>query len=209
MIAAFLYGIVLAFSLIIPLGIQNIFLFNQGATQKHFLHALPSILTASVCDTILILLAVLGTSVIVLTVPWLKSSIFLLGFVFLVYMGWSTWKTAATRLPHASTPLSAKRQITFAASVSVLNPHAWLDSVSVIGTNSLNFDGYARWSYTAACILVSCAWFFGIAMAGHFFIKADKTGLGMRLINKVSALIIWGVAVYLAMQLYQDFLILQ
>lgn len=44
---AFLYGVMLAFGLIIPLGVQNIFAFNQGATQRHFLHALPSVLAAS------------------------------------------------------------------------------------------------------------------------------------------------------------------
>ena len=54
MIHAFLYALVLAFGLIIPLGVQNIFLFNQGASQHHFMYAMPSVLTASVCDTLLI-----------------------------------------------------------------------------------------------------------------------------------------------------------
>ena len=46
MLAAFLHGVILAFGLIIPLGIQNVFIFNQGATQPKFIYALPSILTA-------------------------------------------------------------------------------------------------------------------------------------------------------------------
>lgn len=36
MLKAFIYGLILAFGLIIPLGVQNIFVFNQGASQKHF-----------------------------------------------------------------------------------------------------------------------------------------------------------------------------
>lgn len=36
MLEAFIHGALLAFGLILPLGIQNIFIFNQGATQKRF-----------------------------------------------------------------------------------------------------------------------------------------------------------------------------
>ena len=53
MVGAFSYGVLLAFGLIIPLGVQNVFIFNQGATQQHVWHALPSVLTAFVCDVIL------------------------------------------------------------------------------------------------------------------------------------------------------------
>lgn len=123
MIHAFLYGVILAFGLIVPLGVQNVFIFNQGALQKHFLHALPSIVTATICDSILILLAVLGVSVAVLALPWLKNIIFIVGFFFLIYMGWSTWRSKPANLKDGK-PLSAKRQIAFATSVSLLNPHA-------------------------------------------------------------------------------------
>ena len=58
MILAFFYGAILAFSLIMPLGIQNIFIINQGANQVHFLKAMPSVVTAAVCDVCLILSSV-------------------------------------------------------------------------------------------------------------------------------------------------------
>ena len=90
MIYAFIYGAILAIGLIVPLGVQNIFIFNQGANQSHFLHAMPSVLTAMLCDAILILCAVRGVSVVVLAIPWLKTILFLIGFCFLLYMGWVT-----------------------------------------------------------------------------------------------------------------------
>jgi len=141
MLDAFLYGVILAFGLIMPLGVQNIFIFNQGATQKHFLHAMPSVITAGICDSILILLSVLGVSVVVFTIPWLKTSIFVIGFCFLMYMGWHVWKTKPKKLQEGHKPYTAKRQIGFAMSVSLLNPHALVDSIGVIGTSSLNFVG--------------------------------------------------------------------
>ncbi len=202
MIHAFLYGIILALGLIIPLGVQNIFLFNQGASQRHFIYAMPSVLTASVCDTLLILISVLGISVIVLTIPWLKTVIFLIGFCFLTYMGWLIWRNSSNKLRVNREPFSAKRQIGFAASVSLLNPHALLDTVGVIGTNSLHFIGKDRVVYTLACIFISWIWFFSLSVAGHFLHRLDQSGIMINMINKLSALIIWGVAVYIGIQLF-------
>lgn len=198
MIYAFLYGTVLALGLIIPLGVQNIFIFNQGANQKHFLHAMPSVFTAMICDSLLIICAVLGVSVVVFQIPWLKTLIFLVGIFFLLYMGLVTWYSQPTTLQAGEKPLSARAQVLFSASVSLLNPHALLDTIGVIGTNSLQFVGPEKWMFTAACILISSCWFFSLSAAGHFLHKLDKTGRWLRFINKFSALIVWTIACYLA-----------
>lgn len=202
MIHAFVYGIILALGLIIPLGVQNIFIFNQGASQPHFIQALPSVITASICDTVLILTSVLGVSVAVLTLPWLKMIIFGVGFFFLLMMARITWKSHPKQLSKNKKPLSTKRQIVFSASVSLLNPHAILDSIGVIGTNSLGFIGEQKWAYTAACITASWIWFFSLSIAGHFIHKMDKSGLWVKSVNKVSAIIIFSVAVYIGYQLF-------
>ena len=68
MTEAILHGIILAFGLIIPLGVQNVFVFNQGALQPTFMRALPVVITAGICDTILIVAAVSGVSLLVLDV---------------------------------------------------------------------------------------------------------------------------------------------
>lgn len=44
MLAALLHGIALAFGLILPLGAQNVFVFNQGASQPHFKKPFPLLL---------------------------------------------------------------------------------------------------------------------------------------------------------------------
>ena len=206
MIEAFITGVILAFGLIIPLGVQNIFIFNQGASQIHFYKALPSILTAATCDLILISLAVLGVSLAVLEVAWLKTAIFAVGCVFLLYMGTVAWRAGLdkNKLSEPPQPLSTMRQIIFAASVSIFNPHAILDTVGVIGTNSLDFDGFEKLSYTLGCMIVSVVWFFGLALAGRTLHRLDSSGKLMLMLNKLSALIIWGVAIYLAVHLYQD-----
>jgi L-lysine exporter family protein LysE/ArgO len=202
LVEALLHGIILAFGLIIPLGVQNVFVFNQGASQRKFITALPAVITAGICDTILILLAVVGVSVLVLTFVWFKFLLFSVGIVFLLYMGYTIWKSDSR--PKEDTnqgTMSVKKQITFAASVSLLNPHAIVDTIGVIGTNSLQYENKEKIIFTIACIIVSWLWFLGLAATGRLVGSIDRDGRWLNRINKLSAIIIWGVAVYLIVQL--------
>ncbi|WP_078543068.1 LysE/ArgO family amino acid transporter [Litchfieldia alkalitelluris] len=196
MIAIILHGMILAFGLILPLGVQNVFIFNQGANQPKFAYAIPVVVTAALCDTLLIILAVMGVSVILLTFPMLKLSIFVVGILFLAYMGWAIWKSKPSQKADYK-PLSIKKQIIFAMSVSLLNPHAILDTIGVIGTSSLAYQGVEKVIFTGSTIIVSWLWFIGLALAGRYVGKIDQTGKMMTIVNKISALIIWGVSIYL------------
>lgn len=198
---ALLHGIILAFGLIIPLGVQNVFVFNQGASGRNFYYALPAVITAGVCDTILILLAVVGVSVLVLTFAWFKFILFSVGIAFLLYMGYTIWNSDPRPRDDVQGSLSVKRQIAFAASVSLLNPHAILDTIGVIGTNSLQYEDTEKVIFTVASITVSWLWFIGLAAAGRYVGRIDTDGSWLRKINKLSAIIIWGVALYLLIQL--------
>jgi L-lysine exporter family protein LysE/ArgO len=201
MIQALIHGALLAFGLILPLGAQNVFVFNQGATQTHFRRALPVILTASLCDTLLITLAVLGVSVLILTVSWLQIVLFSIGILFLLYMGWSIWRTETGPADRHAEQMSTKQQISFAASVSLFNPHAILDTIGVIGTSSIQYQGMEKWAFSLACISVSWLWFFGLGLCGRWVGQLDASGRALGFINKISALIIWGVAVYMILHL--------
>ena len=201
-LSAFLHGIVLALGLIVPLGVQNIFIFNQGAKQPKFSKALPSIIAASICDTILICIAVLGISLLILEISWLKLSIFIVGFISLVYMGYNTWSQPPLDLTINSGAFSAKKQILFAVSVSILNPHAIMDTMIVIGTSALKHKGIAQIIFTLTCILISWIWFFSLAVAGYNIKKLNKSGTILTIINKVTAIIIWAIAFYIGVQIY-------
>ncbi|MEL3961023.1 LysE/ArgO family amino acid transporter [Lysinibacillus endophyticus] len=198
-----IHGIILAFGLILPLGVQNVFVFNQGATHKKFTNAIPAVVTAGICDTLLIYMAVAGVSVIVFSFEWLKILLFGVGLFFLAYMGWVIWKDR----PEVSTNtgenrFSTRRQITFAASVSLLNPHAILDTIGVIGTSSLTYSGYDKWVFMIACIVVSWIWFISLAVVGRKIGQFNGTGNFLKRINQISAIIIWIMAIYMGYQVY-------
>lgn len=201
MFAALLHGIFLAFGLILPLGAQNVFIFNQGASQPTLRRVIPVILIASLCDTFLILLAVIGVSVIVLTVPALQTVLFSFGLIFLLYMGWSIWNSGQAKMTDKDSAMPIKKQIMFALSVSLLNPHAILDTIGVIGTSSLSYTGIEKVAFTVACMIVSWLWFLGLAIVGKKVGQLDSEGKFLKIINKLSAVIIWAVAIYIAIQL--------
>ncbi|MGG2092513.1 LysE/ArgO family amino acid transporter [Bacillus sp. S13(2024)] len=198
---AILHGIVLAFGLIIPLGVQNVFVFNQGASQSTLLKAVPVVITAAICDTILILIAVQGVSLMLLTFSWLTTTLYIIGFFFLLYMGWVIWKSEPTVSQNEVQTMTIQKQIVFAASVSLLNPHAILDTIGVIGTNSIQYIGAEKWAFSLATIFVSWIWFIGLAIAGRMLGKVDSSGNKIKLLNKISGVIIWGVAFYMLAKL--------
>jgi len=195
---AFFHGIVLAMGLILPLGVQNLFVFTQGVTQPTFWRVLPVVITASVCDTLLIVLAVQGVSLFVASFAWIKAAFLIIGVCFLVYMGWLTWNnTLVDTSGDEKKSFTIKQQIIFAVTVSLFNPHAVFDTIGVIGTSSIHYEDKAKLLFTVACILVSWCWFFLLAAIGRSV--GGKTGFTQTFcyINKVSAIFMWLSALYM------------
>jgi L-lysine exporter family protein LysE/ArgO len=197
MLSAAIHGFILAFGLILPLGVQNVFVFNQGALQSKWTNALPVVLTAALCDTLLISLAVLGISAVVLEISFLKVALSIIGIAFLLYMGYVTWKSKPNSEENNVQLFSARKQVTFAASVSLLNPHAIMDTIGVIGTSSLTYTGIEKTIFTIVCVFVSWLWFIGLSIVGRMAGKLDQSGKFINTLNKISAVIMWGTAVYL------------
>ena len=196
-----LHGIILAFGLILPLGVQNVFIFSQGVMQPSFMKAMPATITAAICDTLLILLAGLGLSIIVLQFEVIRFMLLIGGILFLIYIGFVIWRSdAATFEDKEALPM--KKQIIFALSVSLLNPHAILDTVGVIGTNAVKYNGEEQWYFLCACIVVSWLWFFSLMLTGATLKKMHISPSMFSVFNKISALFIWGTAFYLLIGLF-------
>lgn len=211
MAGVMIHAFVLALGLILPLGVQNVFIFQQGMVQRRLWSVLPIVVTAGLCDTLLIGLAVGGVSVLVFGLPGVKLILMSAGVLFLIYMGAVTWKSASSVQPtvggdsvDAPTSLTARKQVAFALSVSLLNPHALLDTIGVIGTSSLQYEHGAKWVFALTCIGVSWLWFGLLAIAGMTVGRWDEDGRWFRVLNRCSALLIWGIAVYLLLSVWQE-----
>jgi len=203
---AFLHGFLLALGLILPLGVQNLFILQQGMLQPDFWRTLPAIITAAACDTVLINVAVSGVSLLFVAQPEARVTLLVAGGMFLLYMGWKNWRRPAAAAKNSPAALlTARQQIVFAMSVSILNPYAFLDTVGVIGASSLQYTGLEKTAFTAAAVLVSWCWFTGLSLAGQVLGRLPDVMRNPLYINRFSAVFIWGSAVYLLLQGMQSF----
>lgn len=200
MLVAFIHGFILSLGLILPIGMQNGFILTQGALHSRWSRSLPAVFTASICDTFLIALAIFGVSTVALHITWLRYSFGAIGIVFLLYMGWTTWRAGVDRENNetTSTAWTARRQARFTASVSLLNPHALIDTLAVIGGSAVAYSAWTeRVAFGVASITVSWLWFFGLSIAGHMVGKVALRKSSLHILNRVSATMMWLSAVYL------------
>ncbi|AEJ38673.1 Lysine exporter protein (LYSE/YGGA) [Sulfobacillus acidophilus TPY] len=194
---AFLHGFLLALALILPLGPQNLTVISQGTTHRQYRRTVPVVITAALSDTILIGVAVLGVSAVAMVAPVLKEILTLLGIVFLVWMGWQSWHS----LVHPETFGSAApywtlwRQIMYTLRASLLNPHAIMDTVIVIGGGAALYSTpREKWAYALAAVLVSWLWFFGLSLVGRALAQLRHQARTIKWLNRISAGIMWTIA---------------
>lgn len=199
MLLAFLHGILLSLGLILPIGMQNGFILTQAALQPRWSGSLPAVITAAICDTLLIALAIIGVSAIALHMNWLRNALGLIGIAFLLYMGLGAWRDRGPATGEAKAPWTAKRQIGFGASVSLLNPHALIDTLIVIGGSAVMYTSWTdRISFGVACVAVSWIWFLCLSVIGHMLGRAALRSSSLLVLNRVSAIMMWLSAIYLA-----------
>lgn len=203
---AFLHGFLLSFGLILPIGVQNGFVITQGSIHRTFRGALPTIVTASICDTLLIAVSILGVTTIAWTSPWVRLAMGVIGCGFLLVMGWTIFRSAPTPSQtlqgDSENPWHLKRQVVTAASTSLLNPHAWMDTLAIIGGSAIVYPTWnLRLSFGIACVAVSFIWFFLLGFAGHVLGTRFLGGSARIWLNRGSGIMMWASAIYLAVVL--------
>ena len=197
MISAFFYGTFFAFGLILPLGPQNMFVLTQGMTQHRKAAISAVVATAALCDTLLIITAGLGLTLITFKFVWIKRLLLVSGILFMLYLGWQSWRQPSTSYTGEINETKNKSifsLIFITIALSLLNPYALLDTVVTIGSVSLTYQHLDRIIFLSACILTSWLWFTFLAIAGDWLNKLEWLRLHQ---NKLSSCIMWIASIYL------------
>lgn len=118
----------------------------------------------------------------------------------MIYIGWSIWKSTPVKGMEETAGLTAKKQVMFAMSVSLLNPHAIMDTIGVIGASSLSYEGNAKTGFTLAVILTSWIWFVALSLAGRIVGRVSRSGVLLRRMNQVSAVVVWVMAIFMLLK---------
>lgn len=202
MLRAFTKGAFLGMGLVIPLGAQNAFIFQHATLQQRFRAVLPVVLVSALCDAALILAATAGVDFLE-QIALVKKILMVLGIGFLFYIGYGIWKNVPdANFGHNIAPLSLKKQILYTLSVSLLNPHAIMDTFFVIGAVSIDFLGADKHMFVLGCILIDMLWFLFLALMGFFLKKLSNGPRIIKITNRLSACIIFAIAVDLIIKLF-------
>ena len=165
----YLNGLMLGLSLIMALGPQNVFLIRQGAKRKH---AILSALICFCCDVILVCASVTGLHEVLTRHPSLQTWITWFGAVFLLYYGGCALKKGLSRSTQETkiqNDASNRWQIILLAlGFSLLNPHAIIDSLVIIGGGSTQFPEQ-HVVFLMGVVTSSLLWFVSLTATTHYF----------------------------------------
>lgn len=194
----YINGLILGLSLITALGPQNIFLIRQGTLGKH------AILSASICffcDLILIYGSVAGLHQALELHPTLYVWIAWLGAAFLLYYGINALKQALSKVkaPSANEQETTSRLqiIMLALGFSLLNPHAIIDSLVIIGGGSSQFPDQPK-AFLFGVITASLLWFSSLTFATRYFADTLSRATVWRRIELFSGVLMIYLAIKLA-----------
>jgi len=155
-----LTGFLLSLSLIMGIGAQNIFCIRSSLQGRGTIAAA----VCCICDTLLLTFGVFGAAWMTTVIPesrfYLKvgATVFLLWYAYKMLQGNSQQNLTASevRLPIRTT-------IVAALGFSLLNPHAILDTVVIIGGIAQDFDGHQRQQFYYGTVFASFVWFFSLS----------------------------------------------
>lgn len=199
----YLNGLVLGLSLITALGPQNIFLMRQGVLRKH---AALSAVTCFLCDAVLVIASVCGLQRLFIVYPNLQTRLTWCGAAFLLYYGITTlrqaMKSAGQRKMKPINQATTHWHIIFLGlSFSLLNPHAIIDSLILIGGGSSQFPGHQQ-AFFLGVISSSLLWFTSLTMTTHYFADVLSRGSVWRGIEWCSGLLMMTLSVKLAWSMW-------
>lgn len=195
MLFAYSTGLMLSLSLILAIGSQNAFVLRQGILRQHVWSV---VLFCAFADTILIIAGVFGLPLLIADLldeisPWLfgGAAIWLFGYGVLRVRDLfdnKVLKTDDYPVGNLWTSLGVAAALTF------LNPHVYLDTVVLIGTISLQFNGLDKLAFGAGAATASFVFFPALGYGGYLLSSTMRQPEAWRVLNGVIAVIMFVLA---------------
>lgn len=201
MMKIFLEGLLLQASLIFALGPQNLFVLESGL-KRHF--HLTVCIVCFFCDLSLIMLGVCGGSIFFSRFPQLKIVIGFIGVAFLINYGIK--KLRLREHYHLEFEKSGRRSCYRAAilsslAFSVVNPHAYLDGIVLIGGYSTKYaDLASRLALGGGAATFSLIWFLTLSIGASIMVPLFQEKSRIRFLMMTSGMILLILSVKLGIE---------
>jgi L-lysine exporter family protein LysE/ArgO len=154
----FAFGLLFGLATAFPVGVQSFVVMNQGL-RLGYPRVLTGIVTASLCDTLLIVVGAAGASALLADADE-RVPVLLIGIAFLAIFGVLALRTPPEaevgEVKSAGRPLAIIAQT---VGVSLFNPHAVLETVGVLGGAIAAQTAKNRIEFACGVIAASWVWF--------------------------------------------------
>ena len=184
---SYIFGFSTGAALIIAIGAQNAFVLSQGIKKSYFI-IIPIICT--LIDAVLISAGVAGLGVIFKNNDLFTAAAAVFGSLFLFFYGTESIKSVFrdNTLEKSLFKIdSRKKAVITTLSVSLLNPHLYLDTVVLLGSIGNSFGG-SRTGFLTGAVSASCIWFFSLSMGGKFLSPLFSKPASWKVLNAAVAL---------------------
>ncbi len=192
-----LTGLLTGFSLIVAIGAQNAFVLRQGLAKQH---VFPVVLICALSDALLIALGILGLGSLIQALPWLLEIIRWFGVLYLTWFGIKSlrkaFQTEALIVEHEQ-KASLKTTVLKTLAITYLNPHVYLDTVVFVGGVANQFSEQ-RWLFAIGAVTASFIWFYSLGFGAKKLSPLMAKPIFWRVLDTVIALIMFGIAISLA-----------
>ncbi len=194
MSVVFLQGFGVSAGLIIAIGAQNAFLLSQSVRKNH------PLMIACICalsDVLLIGLGLAGVGTLVASNPALARWAAWGGSLFLLVYGFGALRSALRGgVLEAGTEAPPRRAALISATLAVtfLNPHAYLDTLVLIGSIGGQFPAEQRWVFGLGAVSASWLWFLTVGLGGPLLAPLFRKPVSWRLLDGTICLVMWGIA---------------
>jgi len=188
-------GFSLGLSMIVPIGSQNSMLLTQGIHRNHHLTTAGLFI---LYDILLIALGVLGGSLIIQTSPLLFTLLTFGGALFLFSYGFMSFKQALFFNDGNNQVIKQQKSLKIiiitSLVVTFLNPHAYIDTIMVIGSVGGQYQGATKMYFMIGTMLASVVWFSAVAIGAAKLSPQLSKPTVKRSIDFIIALVMWFIA---------------
>lgn len=196
---ATLNGIALSSSLIMAIGAQNTYVLRQGLARRHMW------LTALICalmDLLLMSAGVAGMGSLLQTLPDLQRWMALGGAIFVFWYGSRALKNALHPGIISADPadhgLATPRAVILAGlAFSLLNPHAILDTVVLVGSIGAQQAPADRPFFLLGAAGASFIWFFSLVFGASKLAPLFAKPLAWRILDCLIGLMMFAIGISL------------
>lgn len=200
---AFLSGLMITGSLIMAIGAQNTFVLKQGLLKQHIGWVVS---VCWLCDVLLIGAGVYGMGALLAHRPQAAAALALAGGLFLLVYGLSSARAAwqgnkqLNALADNAQHNTAFKAILTTLALTLLNPHAYVDTIMLIGGSAAALPIDSKLHFLTGSLLASALWFIAIGYGSRLLLPLFRRASTWQILDSLIALMM----LYLAYGLFQQ-----